>query len=118
MPNKYDGTKPRVDLVPSSLTLEVGKVLTFGAEKYNAHNWRSEGGLEWSRLYAAAQRHLLAWNDGETFDEESGLNHLSHAASNIAFLLEYAKTDNGVDDRYTEEDTINVSISESNIRDT
>lgn len=72
--------------------------MTFGAEKYGAQNWRN--GLEWSRVFAAVQRHLLAWNDGETHDPETGINHLAHAGCGIMFLLEYSKTHAELDDRY------------------
>jgi len=73
-------------------------VMTYGADKYGTQNWRA--GLEWSRVYAAVQRHLLAWNDGETYDPETKLNHLAHAGCGIMFLLEYAKTHEELDDRY------------------
>ena len=48
--------KPRVDLVPSELILGAARALTFGVEKYDAHNWRK--GIKGSLLYAALQRHL------------------------------------------------------------
>lgn len=95
---KHDQGKPRMDLLPKELLEEVAKVLTFGAEKYDAHNWR--GGMDWSRLIGACQRHLIAWNDGEDTDEESGLSHLAHAGCCIAFLLTYQATETGNDDRY------------------
>lgn len=33
-------------------------------------------------------RHLIAYQEGEELDEESGLPHLWHAACNMAFILE------------------------------
>lgn len=95
---KFDDEKPRTDLLPSHAILEVAKILTYGAHKYEAHNWRK--GLPWSRVYAAVQRHLMAWNDGETNDKESGLNHLAHACCNLMFLIEYSKTHGDLDDRF------------------
>jgi hypothetical protein len=97
---KFDSGKLRVDLLPSHAMLEVAKVLTFGCEKYGEHNWRQ--GIEWSRVYAAAQRHLMKWNSGETHDEETGINHLAHACANLMFLLTYSKSHPELDDRYRE----------------
>lgn len=100
--DKYDQEKPRTDLVPSSLVIEVGKVLGFGADKYADENWRS--GCDWSRMYGAALRHLLAWHEGEDLDPESGLSHLAHASCCIAFLIEYQRTSTGTDNRFKYDD--------------
>lgn len=95
---KFDEGKIMVDLLPSEALLEVAKVMTFGAKKYGKHNWRK--GIEWSRVYAAAQRHMMQWNSGETYDEETGLSHLAHACVNLLFLLYYAEHFEELDDRY------------------
>lgn len=95
---KYDGAKPRVDLLPSEPLLMIACVLGFGAEKYAAHNWRA--GFDQSRLIGAAMRHLLAYNDGEDTDPESGLSHIAHAGCCVLFLLEQIAKDTGNDDRY------------------
>ena len=95
---KFDSGKPPVGLVDPHFILEVARVLQFGSEKYAPHNWRK--GMEWSRIYDAAQRHLLAWASGEETDDESGLNHLAHAACCLMFLLSYSKTGTGTDDRW------------------
>ena len=95
--NKFDQGKPRVDLVPPEAVLELARVLGFGAQKYDARNW--ELGMEWSRPYAAAIRHLLSWWSGENLDPESGLPHLSHALCNLTFLVTYTVKNTGTDDR-------------------
>jgi len=97
---KADGGKPRMDLLPSLPLESIAQVLTFGAEKYDAHNWRK--GIEFSRVYGALQRHLAAFNEGEDIDPESGLHHLAHAGCNILFLLEFAQRERykALDDRY------------------
>ncbi len=77
---------------------QTAAVLKFGADKYHAHNWRD--GFVWSRPLAAAMRHIMAFNDGEDKDPESGLSHLAHAACCIMFLLEFEKTHPELDDRY------------------
>lgn len=95
---KHDQEKPRTDLLPTAPLLKIAEVLGFGAKKYDAHNWR--GGIEYSRLLGAALRHLLAFNDGEDIDPESGLSHLAHLGCCVLFLLEQEAKGTGVDDRY------------------
>lgn len=95
---KHDSGKPRFELL-SDIALDLqAQVLTFGARKYAAHNWRK--GLEWERVYAAAQRHLSSWHRGQRLDPETGLPHLAHAAVNLMFLLEFEATSTGTDNRY------------------
>lgn len=95
---KNDTEKPRTDLLPTAPLFAIAEVLGFGAKKYAAHNWR--GGIEYSRLIGAALRHLLAYNDGEDKDPESGLSHLAHAGCCVLFLLEQEAKGTGLDDRY------------------
>ena len=76
----------------------VANVLTFGAEKYAPHNWR--GGIQQSRLIAAAYRHLGAFNKGEDLDPESGINHLLHASCCLMFAHWMIKNRPDLDDRY------------------
>src|SRR6188768_3731582 len=85
---KYDSGKPPMGLISSVAQTEEAKVLAFGAQKYDAHNWR--GGMKWSRVYDAVQRHLVAWNAGEDIDPETGLSHLAHARCGLGFLIDYS----------------------------
>jgi hypothetical protein len=94
---KYDTKKPRCDLLPGDAILSVADVLTYGANKYTARNW--ESGMDWGRLSGAAQRHLLAWQNGNDTDDESGLPHLAHAICCLLFLLAYSIRGKGRDDR-------------------
>lgn len=94
---RHNSGKAPMELVPPSLFRSVASVLGFGAKKYAPRNW--ERGMKWSIPYACAMRHLLAWKDGEEVDPESGLPHLDHVATNIAFLIEYRKTFPQGDDR-------------------
>ena len=64
---------------------ELSKVLTFGAQKYAAHNWRK--GLHKSRLLGAALRHLFAYLGGQDKDPETGLSHAAHAMCCCMFIL-------------------------------
>lgn len=95
--HKDEGKAP-LALVPRSLLEAVSRVLEFGARKYKADNWRL--GIEWRRVAGSLLRHTFAWLEGEDKDPESGLSHLAHAATNVAFLLEYERTHQELDDRY------------------
>ena len=95
---KHDGGKPRMDLLDRVWLEEVAKVLGFGAQKYAAHNWRQ--GIAQSRLIAAAMRHLMAHNDGEDTDPESGLPHLAHASCCLMFATNMMRTRPDLDDRH------------------
>lgn len=95
---KYDTDKPRMSLLDPYVLSEVAKVLTFGAKKYEPHNWRK--GFCYSRLTDAVLRHVNAFNDGEDFDPESGLSHLAHAMCGLMFLLKNTQTHPELDDRY------------------
>ena len=87
---KYDGGKPRMDLLlsgcPNALE-QVSQILTFGAQKYAAHSWQTVPQGE-ERYLAALLRHLTAHGKGEVNDPESGMSHLAHAACNALFILE------------------------------
>ena len=95
---KFDGEKPRVSLVPMQAVLAVAQVMTFGADKYGPYNWKQ--GMDWSRLYSAAQRHQIQFWEGEDIDPESGLHHLAHAICNLMMLYEYTRICEEKDDRY------------------
>lgn len=96
---KYDGEKPRMDLIDADALEGLAKVLTFGAQKYAAHNWR--GGIEYSRLTAAILRHLMAIQRGEDVDPESGLPHIDHLGCCWMFLSHHFKRRTDLDDRWT-----------------
>lgn len=87
---KYDGGKPRMDLLlsgcPNALE-QVSQILTFGAQKYAAHSWQTVPQGE-ERYLAALLRHLTAHSKGEKNDPESGMSHMAHAACNALFILE------------------------------
>lgn len=89
--------KLRFDLIPVLPMVEIAKVFTGGAKKYGDRNW--EKGLYWMRCIGAVMRHISMWLLGETFDRESGINHLAHAATNLLFLLEYQQTHPELDNR-------------------
>ena len=87
---KADAGKPILSLVPAEIIYEIEKVRSYGVKKYkNPDNWKN---VELERYHEALLRHTLAvWDDIGARDEESGLLHLSHIATNIAFILEMLK---------------------------
>jgi hypothetical protein len=86
---KFDGGKPPLALLPTLALEAVGRVLAFGAKKYQAHNWR--GGIQYSRLAGATLRHVFAFLRGEDKDPETGESHLAHAACCVLFALEFVE---------------------------
>lgn len=87
---KADAGKPQLSLVPTEIIYEIEKVRSYGTKKYkDPDNWKK---VEIERYHQALLRHTLAvWNDIQARDKESGLLHLSHIATNVAFLLEMMK---------------------------
>jgi hypothetical protein len=101
-PEKADADKIRMDLLPVSFLRWTAAALRYGAEKYDDFNYMRGTGLKYSRVYAAALRHLTAWWDSEgdgECDDESGIHHLAHAASCLAMLIHLRCETHGVDDR-------------------
>ena len=84
---KADAGKPHPSYVPVALIEGVMAVREIGTKKYgDPDNWKQ---VEPERYHQAMLRHILAaWNDPYKIDPESGLPHIAHVATNIAFLLE------------------------------
>lgn len=87
---KADAGKLRLTLVPRQIIRDIAAIREYGCAKYGTpDNWRK---VEPERYWEATLRHILAaWNNYNAIDPESGLKHISHAACNIAFLLELTK---------------------------
>ena len=85
---KYDGGKPRFDLVPWLGVEGAARVMAYGAKKYRAHSWRNAVRNPIPRYYSALMRHLSAFFMGEAVDPESGMPHLDHAVANLLMLRE------------------------------
>lgn len=84
--------------MPVEALAEVARVYGFGAKKYAAHNFRK--GYDWSLSYDAMQRHANAFWGGETYDPESGLNHMAHVAWHGLALVSFTNEHPDLDDRY------------------
>lgn len=89
---KDDNGKVRLGLVldgfDRALT-EVGRVGTFGANKYTDNGWKEVPNAV-ARYKDALYRHLLA---ADTTDPESGLPHMAHAAWNTLAILQFMMED-------------------------
>lgn len=89
---KDDEDKLRFDLLPPGPLEEVVGVLTFGAKKYEADNWKEVPEPK-RRYLAASLRHIIAWMRGEKYDPESGRHHLAHAACGLLFVLHFEQSE-------------------------
>lgn len=80
--------KPQLTLVPSAIIWAIAEVREYGTKKYgDSDNWRKEDPKHYRD---ALYRHWLKYlADPTSTDEESGLPHLAHVATNVAFLLEF-----------------------------
>ena len=91
---KLDAGKNRLGLVLMDFApalIEVGKVGTFGANKYTPHGWKTVADGE-QRYTDAMFRHLMADGRGEEIDPDSQLLHAAQTAWNalarLTFILE------------------------------
>jgi hypothetical protein len=74
-------------LIPGAAEIEEAYVMSLGAQKYGAFNWRDAEVIA-SVYISAARRHLMQWFDGEDIDSESGYSHLAHARACLGILLD------------------------------
>lgn len=108
---KHDSNKPPLDLLTLEFLTGTANALAFGAAKYGRHNFK--GGIDHSRLIAAALRHINQYNAGEDNDPESGESHLSHAAASLNMLMWMVANRPELDDRYKPEPIKVISYKEA-----
>jgi hypothetical protein len=89
---KYDGDKARWTLLPLRALKEVVEVLTFGAKKYAADNWKHVPQAR-ERYIDATYRHLADWSTDSRLDPETNKSHLAHAICCLLFLLWFEQKD-------------------------
>jgi hypothetical protein len=94
---RYNIGKPQIHQVPIELLMGAAESFTRGEAKYGKWNWAK--GNYFSVPYDSLMRHLITWLNGEDNDQESGLHHLKHAASNLAMLMHYVENYPDLDDR-------------------
>lgn len=78
------------ELLPLEDIEDVVKVYTEGANKYGVNTWQNlENG--YNRYKAALFRHLLEYEKGNEYDEETGCRHLAQVVWNAIALLHISK---------------------------
>ena len=84
---KHDAGKPQLTLVPTGVIRAIAAVRAYGIQVRGGNDsWRSVDAV---RLRDAAYRHWLAYLDEpDGVDADSGLPHLWHCVTNMAFLVE------------------------------
>lgn len=87
----------RFDLLPGDALEALAEHYGRGAAKYADRNW--ELGYDWHLCFAAMQRHLWAWWQGEDYDEESTSLHITAATWHALALLTFQLRSLGTDDR-------------------
>lgn len=92
------GRKPeQFSAMPWDALLVAAKHFGYGAEKYDAHNYRR--GYPWSWSFDALVRHLAAFWQGEDVDAESGSPHLAAVVFHALALLTFQTDHPDMDDR-------------------
>lgn len=82
---KITENKLPIHEVPTELIMGAAEAKLYGTKKYNdKDNWQK---VELENWIGGLFRHIYAYRDGEMFDKESGLHHLSHAAINLAYIM-------------------------------
>lgn len=85
----------RYDLIPGEALRKIAELYGRGAGKYDDRNW--ELGYDWSLSFAALQRHIWQFWNGEDMDEEMGMEHVAcamfHAFALLTFMDEHPEFD-------------------------
>jgi hypothetical protein len=99
--SKNSSTKPDLSLIPYVALVAEARAFEVGEKKYGRYNYCK--GHKSSQLIAAAQRHLLAWFQGEENDPVDGQPHLGSVRACMAMLLRQQELGTLIDDRYKED---------------
>lgn len=89
--SRSNAGKSPMNLVEPEFMLGVGYVMGEGAKKYAVDNWKRSLNTtkhdEWVQTcHACMMRHALAAQMGEEYDQETGLSHMYHVATNAMFI--------------------------------
>lgn len=95
---RYNDGKTMMELLPPDVHLAVAKVMTMGAQKYDANNWAK--GMPFSGVLGCLKRHLAKFEMGLDIDEESGQHHIDHVLCNAMFLARFVRSSPEYDDRF------------------
>jgi len=91
---RYNAGKLRWSLMDYKAMEPMIRVLMFGSQKYDDHNWKK--GLDKIEILESLQRHLAGMMNGETHDNESGLPHIGHILCNAMFYSHFEQKDEGL----------------------
>jgi hypothetical protein len=98
-PKKAAGAvKAPLHAYPMLPVIQMGNVMAGGAHKYGIYNYR-ESRVDALTYIGAIQRHLMKWQDGVDFDEESQQSELAHIMACCSILLDCQITGNLIDNR-------------------
>jgi len=84
--------------MPRWVALLVGRVMSVGAAKYGAFNFR-DSRIAASTYQDAMERHAALWFDGEDNDPETGVSHLASIMASCTLLLDAQENGKLDDDR-------------------
>lgn len=84
--------------IPMRVIWELGVALLEGALKYGAFNWRVSG-VRVSVYTDAAKGHIDQFIEGENYDPDSGLHHITKAIASLVVLRDGLLEGNVNDDR-------------------
>jgi hypothetical protein len=91
-------TRLDLSLFPTTAKAYGALAMTEGDLKYGGFNYRSAG-VKASVYYAAANRHLDKWFNGELADDKTGVPHLASALACIGVLIDATECNKLNDDR-------------------
>lgn len=106
---RHNSGKPQWSLVDFEALKPMVDVLGYGAKKYAPNNWMK--GLPYTQVIDSLMRHLVAFQNGEDIDQESGLPHVGHIACNAMFLSHMAEFRRDMDDRFVKKRPENAPTS-------
>ena len=95
---RYDDNKAPLHLLDTGALYDTAMVFGYGAIKYPPNNWRK--GMDITRILNSVGRHVLALQNGEDYDEESGLKHAAHAISGLMMFIGTMRDMPEFDNRY------------------
>lgn len=95
---KNDKDKSDLSLIPYIALIKEAEAFKVGEKKYGRYNFYN--GMEVTRLVSAAQRHLLAFLEGEENDPEDGQDHLGSVRACCAMILKQRQLGTLIDNRY------------------
>ena len=95
--DRFNEGKMAWELVDFESLEPLVEVLMFGATKYSKDNWKK--GQAITELLGSLFRHIIAFQNGEDLDEESGKSHIGHAMCNLMFIQYVLDNHKHFDDR-------------------